>query len=147
MLSLDREALGQRVDEAIRAAGMTQQSVADQIGVSPAQLSRLVRAKRQRPNLELLWDVAQTVGVSLDYLLTGQRTSALPLAEGVSGDPEDGYRAIAIALAQSDRIRAETERLRVTQVDAVLQQTIARLVDRLAPLVYATGDAPAAAQG
>lgn len=151
MATLDRAALGQRVDEAIRASGVTQRALADRIGVSESQISRLVNAVRQKPNLELVWDIAEALEVPLASLLTGETVSAgPPQASGPGGS----YEAIALAHAEADRsraeaerIRAEADRLRVTEVEAVLQQTLRRVADHLLPLANAAGDAPAAAHG
>lgn len=133
--------MGTRIDGALRRAGMTQRELAERLHVDPAQVSRIVRGAMQRPSLELVCRMAEELGASVDVLVGNDGAakdsvegataalldSALPTADASS---EADWRRVAVALAEGDRIRAEAERSRVTEVDAVLQQTIRELFHR-----------------
>jgi transcriptional regulator with XRE-family HTH domain len=146
---MDVRGIGERVRAALRARGMNQREFADRLHVDPAVISRLVRGERQRPNLELLWAAAEVLDVSLDYLtgrndaLTGETADELSAInpspdENVrfdgGGSPAE-WRQVALALAESDRMRAaaeleraKTEHDRTTQVSAVAQRTMAEIL-------------------
>ena len=133
--AVDTRQIGDRLRAELAAAGMTQRELADAIHIDPAMVSRLVSGRMQRPSLELLCGAADVLRVSVDRLLgRGAPASPDPINEEEPLPPstEGGdWRRVALALAESDRIRAEaeskradTEHARVTEVNAVMQRTI-----------------------
>lgn len=79
-----RNSMGQFIAALRRAAGMTQQEVADRLGVSNKAVSRWERDECA-PDLSLLPPLAELFGVSCDELLRGERVGA--------HEPEDGRAA------------------------------------------------------
>ena len=133
---MDTRHIGERLRAELAAAGMTQRELADAIHIDPAMISRVVSGRMQRPSLELLCGAADVLGISVDRILGRQ---VPPPPDGAREEAEtpapmpgdDDWRRVALALAESDRIRAEaeskradTEHARVTEVNAVMQRTI-----------------------
>lgn len=78
---MTRNSMGQFIAALRRAAGMTQQEVADRLGVSNKAVSRWERDECA-PDLSLLPPLAELFGVSCDELLRGERGVARE-SEGV----------------------------------------------------------------
>lgn len=66
--------LGERIKEAmaVRAKGVSQNEVERRAGLNPGQLSMLIQNKRKRPNMDQVRRVADTLGVSFEWLATGE---------------------------------------------------------------------------
>jgi transcriptional regulator with XRE-family HTH domain len=65
-----REAVGENVRRCRQAAGLTQASLADQLGVDRSYVSGLERGRRN-PTVLTLWHVAEVLKVSLSDLVSG----------------------------------------------------------------------------
>lgn len=76
---MERNSMGQFIAALRRAAGMTQQEVADRLNVSNRAVSRWERDE-SAPDLSLIPPLAELFGVSCDELLRGRRSPA-PAAE------------------------------------------------------------------
>lgn len=63
--------IGRRVRKTREALELTQKELADAVKVTPQHISRL-ELDRAAPSLDMLARLGQALGVSTDYLLTGQ---------------------------------------------------------------------------
>ena len=64
--------LGYRLFELLKAKDMTQKELAYTIGVSEVSISRYVNNAR-KPRAIVLYKMAEVLGVSVEYLLTGNK--------------------------------------------------------------------------
>jgi Zn-dependent peptidase ImmA (M78 family)/transcriptional regulator with XRE-family HTH domain len=71
-VAADPEALVARIRQAIVASGMSQQALADRIGMDPTALSKVLTGKRRLSSLELAL-IADATSVSVDELLAPDR--------------------------------------------------------------------------
>jgi transcriptional regulator with XRE-family HTH domain len=108
--ALDRTALGRRLTARMRELGIAQKDLAVRLHVDPGQISVIRHGHVERPNLELLWQIAKELDISLDYLVEGDPATgnAIPPAEWPEMDRESssGYRTIAESLAAFLRVQA-----------------------------------------
>ena len=68
--STDMQQLGERIKLLRKEKGMSQSSLAEQVGLSYAQIGRY-ETKGAQPSAEALKKIANTLGVSPDFLLYG----------------------------------------------------------------------------
>lgn len=82
--------LGPRIAALRRAAGLSQGELARRLQVSPSAIGMYEQGRRE-PSSEILVALARTLGVTVDYLLTGQAspqeqdTVALAMDVALSG--------------------------------------------------------------
>lgn len=62
--------LGIRIAALRREAGLSQAQLARMLQISPSAMGMYEQGRRE-PSLQLLGDMARTLGVSTDYLITG----------------------------------------------------------------------------
>ena len=62
---------GQRMQEARKLAGMTQEELADVLGIDKNHVSRLERGAKAC-SIDILVEISEALRVSTDYLLTGR---------------------------------------------------------------------------
>lgn len=74
-MSPDYNVIGRRIKTARIEHNLTQEELADKINVSVAFMSRLERGN-SKINLKRLTQIAETLGVSPGYLLTGSNTTS-----------------------------------------------------------------------
>jgi transcriptional regulator with XRE-family HTH domain len=77
--------LARRVRAKRTALKLTQQELALELGVSHQHISR-IEGSHAVPSLDLLVRLSRRLGVSTDYLLTGQDTAPLGIAGAIRGD-------------------------------------------------------------
>jgi len=65
--------LGQKIREKREAFNLTQRELAEVIGITPQHLS-LVEQDKKAPSVALLVKLAEKLGVSIDYLVSGKAT-------------------------------------------------------------------------
>jgi len=63
--------LGQRIKMRRQALKLTQQELAEALGLTPQHISAIEKGKRA-PSLPSLAKLAEELGVTIDYLLTGK---------------------------------------------------------------------------
>lgn len=92
-----RSALAERVATVLARRRLTQGELCDQAGIDPAILSRLLSGKRPGVSSQTVGRMARTLGVSVDWLTTGEGSEAR-----TDDQEEDRYpeRARAIRAAQ-----------------------------------------------
>lgn len=99
---LDGKKIGRFIAEKRRENGMTQQSLADRLSVSFQAVSKWENGTAY-PNVELLYDLAEALAVSVDELLMGREQAK----EGIS------YSQAGVDIAYTDSIkRAMAESLK-----------------------------------
>lgn len=137
------DTLGQRL-RALRAqAGYTQGEVAKLLKIARPTYANY-EADRYEPDMDLLAKLARLFDTSLEFLATGQGPTE---ADGEHGQTLGDWRQIAQQLAralemgqeaarlyaEAAKMREENERARIDKVDAVLQDNLRRLIERLEP--------------
>ncbi len=138
---------GDRLRMLRQERGWTQADLAERLHVSRATVAGY-ESKGREPREELLIAIADVFGITLDRLLGrdgGSSTGVtgvgdVAIATVDSPDTAD-WKTLAQALAEAlklqaenERLRAENERLRIEKVDAVAQDNLRRLLDRLGAL-------------
>lgn len=68
--------IGKRIGQLRRARGMTQDAMAEQLGVSPQAVSKWEN-DQTCPDISLLPKLARFLGVTVDHLLTGEQEEKL----------------------------------------------------------------------
>lgn len=107
---MDNREIGARIRLARRDAGLTQEKLAEKIGVSTVFVSQLESGSRA-PGLETLVKLSQTLHVSLDLLVLAARpaeTRKRVLLRWCRG-ARPGQRMLAVSLVRS--LFAEMDRL------------------------------------
>lgn len=69
------------------ALGLSQEKLAAELGVKHQHVSR-IELGDATPSLEMLLKVSRKLGVSTDYLLTGQSTAPLDAAGAIRAEPD-----------------------------------------------------------
>lgn len=98
------EQVGGRIRELRAARGLTQAALAEVIGVTPEQISRIERGTRE-PRFATLQRMADALGVRVADLFATERAKALPkpqLADADNALPPE----LASAIAQCARLLA-----------------------------------------
>lgn len=72
-MAIDYQIIGQRLQERRKARSMTQEVLAEKVGITVVYLSK-VENGRVRPTLELLDSLCDNLGLELSALLTGVQT-------------------------------------------------------------------------
>lgn len=70
--------IGKRIGQLRRARGMTQDAMAEQLGVSPQAVSKWEN-DQTCPDISLLPKLARFLGVTVDHLLTGEQEEKLQM--------------------------------------------------------------------
>lgn len=77
--------IARRVRSQRRTLGLTQQELAQELGVTHQHVSR-IEGGHAVPSLELLVKLSRRLGVSTDYLLTGKQAAPLGIAGSIRSD-------------------------------------------------------------
>ena len=97
--------VGQRTRMRRQALKVTQQELAEGIGMSPQHISAIEQDKRA-PSLPFLVSLAEELGVTVDYLLTGKEgviTDTIPAIKADKTLPLEVKKAL-IALVREWRV-------------------------------------------
>lgn len=73
-----RKALGQRLKTLRKERGATQKDIAQILGISFQQLNKY-ESGQNLPPADMLGRLARALGVTTDYLITGQQTNGQPI--------------------------------------------------------------------
>lgn len=96
--------LGQRVRERRIVLDITQQDIADALEVTPQHIS-LIEQDKVAPSIALLPKLAQELGVSADYLLSGQEGIITEVIPAIKADKLLKLEAKKILLALVEQLR------------------------------------------
>jgi transcriptional regulator with XRE-family HTH domain len=94
--------LGERVKERREELVLTQLQLAQALGVTPQHISVIEKNKRA-PSLDALAKLAQELGVTTDYLITGKESVVSDVISVIKADkilPLDTKRALVTLIEQ-----------------------------------------------
>jgi transcriptional regulator with XRE-family HTH domain len=77
--------LGQRIRQKREALALTQEQLANNLGLTSQYISIIEQDKRS-PSLSALAKLAEELGVSIDYLVSGKEGAALDLIPAIKAD-------------------------------------------------------------
>ena len=77
--------LGQRIKQRRQILKITQQELADALGMTPQHISAIEQDKGS-PSLALLPKLAEQLGVTIDYLVTGKETIITDIIPAIKAD-------------------------------------------------------------
>jgi transcriptional regulator with XRE-family HTH domain len=78
--------VGGRVRARRKSLKLTQDEIARELGVTHQHVSR-IESDQAAPSLDLLVKLSHRLGVSTDYLLTGQDTTPADITGAIRGEP------------------------------------------------------------
>ena len=81
-MSVDIVAIGKRIKELRRTQGLTQDQLCERLSISDLHLRKMERGDRSA-SIDLYIEIAQELGVSLDYLVLGKQNSAHVLKQEI----------------------------------------------------------------
>ena len=96
--------LGQRVRERRIALDITQQELADALEVTPQHIS-VIEQDKVAPSVALLARLAQELGVSADYLLSGKEGIITEVIPAIKADKKLGLEAKKVLIALVKQLR------------------------------------------
>ena len=88
---------------------LTQEELAGKLGVTPQHIS-FIEQERGVPSLDLLQKMAEELGVSVDYLLSGKESVAMDLIPAIKADKR-------LKLIAKKALIALVEELYANQID------------------------------
>jgi transcriptional regulator with XRE-family HTH domain len=93
--------IGKRIRKRRQILKMTQQELAEAIGVTPQHISAIEQDKRD-PSLSSLGKLAEELGVTIDYLVAGKESVITDTIPAIKGDKKLKLKAkkALIALIQ-----------------------------------------------
>jgi transcriptional regulator with XRE-family HTH domain len=93
--------IGKRIRKRRQILEMTQKELAEAIGVTPQHISAIEQDKRD-PSLSSLGKLAEELGVTIDYLMTGKESVITDTIPAIKGDKKLKLKAkkALIALIQ-----------------------------------------------
>jgi transcriptional regulator with XRE-family HTH domain len=74
--------IGNRTRNRREALGLTQDELAREVGVTPQHVSR-IESGLNAPSLDLLVKISRKLGVTADYLLTGEESPSMDVDEAI----------------------------------------------------------------
>ncbi len=77
--------IGERIKQRRKELGLTQNRLAQALGVTPQHIS-IVEQDKRAPSLSSLTKLAEELGVTLDYLITGKQTSVTDTIPAIKAD-------------------------------------------------------------
>jgi transcriptional regulator with XRE-family HTH domain len=78
---MDEKGLGKRLQDARRAAGLTQQGLCQKSGLSYSTLAKIERGAIKAPSIFTIEKIAEALGISLDELIGTSKASGIPLKQ------------------------------------------------------------------
>ncbi len=81
---MDEKGLGQRLQKARKAAGLTQQELCQKAGLSYSTLAKIERGAIKSPSIFTIQSIAGVINTSLDVLLGLSTAVVVPNAKKIS---------------------------------------------------------------
>ena len=100
MYSMDFAQVGANIQKEISLKGMTQQSLADRLGISKQVMNKIIKGSKAI-NINELAQIAETLNVSADYLLTAKDEPAREEALSFMGKIKDSETVEKINVIRS----------------------------------------------
>lgn len=98
-----KESIGQRIARLRKAGGMSQENLAEKIGVSSQAVSKWEN-DQSCPDISLLPQLARLLGVTVDALLTGESSQVQMLPEKQRKPLEELTLRVKVLSAQGDKV-------------------------------------------
>ena len=105
--------LGQKIKEKRQDLGITKEELADNLGTTPQHISAIEQDKRT-PSLQLLVKLAEELGATVDYLLTGK--------EGIMPD-------IIVAIKADRSLNINIKKALITMVKSLRGSNVSDRID------------------
>lgn len=99
-----KETIGQRIARLRRAGGMSQENLAEKIGVSSQAVSKWEN-DQSCPDISLLPRLARLLGVTVDTLLTGESDQVKMLQDHQRKPLEEMTMRVKVLSADGDKVR------------------------------------------
>jgi transcriptional regulator with XRE-family HTH domain len=84
--------LGRRIKERRKTLGLTQQQLAEALGVTPQHISVIEQDKRA-PSLSSLARMAEELGVTIDFLVVGKEGIVMGIIPAIKADKRLSLKA------------------------------------------------------
>ena len=101
----EQASLGKRIIEGRKALKITQQQLAQAVGVTPQHIS-LIEQDRTAPSLVVLPKLAEELGVTVDYLLTGREGTMTDTIPAIKADKTLSLKIKRALIAMVEEHRA-----------------------------------------
>lgn len=98
------ESIGNRIGRLRRQAGMTQEALAEKLGVSSQAVSKWEN-DLSCPDISLLPELARVLGCTTDELLTGKRNEVRIVPVAQRKNPDELVLRIKVDSADGDKVR------------------------------------------
>ena len=99
--------LGERIRKSRNSLKITQQDLAQALGMTPQHISAIEQEKGT-PSLSLLPKLAEELGVSVDYLLTGKESVVTDIIPAIKADKSLKLRTKRLLIALVEELREPT---------------------------------------
>jgi len=96
--------LGQRIKQKRQALKITQQELAQSLGMTPQHISAIEQDK-WAPSITLLPKLAEELGVSVDYLLTGKESVVTDTIPAIKADKSLKLKAKRLLVGLVEELR------------------------------------------
>jgi transcriptional regulator with XRE-family HTH domain len=100
----ERSTMGKRVRERRQALKITQGQLADKLDVTPQHIS-LIEQDKASPSLAILPRLAEELGVSVDYLLSGKPSVVTDTIPAIKADKRLKIKAKKALIALVEELR------------------------------------------
>ena len=97
-------AIGERIRKRRQALKITQQELAKALGVTPQHISGIEQEKRS-PSLSFLSKLAEELGVTTDYLLSGKESIITDIIPAIKADKNLNLKAKRTLIAFVELLR------------------------------------------
>jgi len=103
--------LGQRIRKRRQILKITQQQLAQALGVTPQHIS-LIEQEKANPSLTLLPKLAEELGVSADYLLSGKEGIIIDIIPAIKANKRLNLKVKRALIALAEEYAKPVEELR-----------------------------------
>ena len=100
--------LGQRIRGRRKVLAITQRQLAEALGLTPQHISAIEKDKRA-PSLTSLAKMAEELGVTIDYLVTGKESIITELIPAIKADQKLATEVKKALIVLIRELRAETK--------------------------------------
>jgi len=100
--------LGERIKQKRQALKITQQELAQRLGMTPQHISAIEQDK-WAPSITLLPKLAEELGVSIDYLLTGKESIITDTIPAIKADKSLKLKAKRLLIGLVEELRKPAE--------------------------------------
>jgi transcriptional regulator with XRE-family HTH domain len=132
-MKITKEAIGQRIKQALVRAGQTQRALASELGVSAGSVSGYVKGINE-PSAAALAQISTFCGVSLSWLVTGTHSAGeeICFSDQGEGPLENGPLDPRLSQMVMERLRAEkpVEELKPTPMEEAIILMIRHLPEK-----------------